>query len=67
MICPIRTENLSKTFRGVAALAGVDLEVPEGGVYGLIGPNGAGKTTTIKTLMNIIRPTSGRAEVLGVD
>jgi ABC-2 type transport system ATP-binding protein len=67
MSCPIRTENLSKTFRGVAALAGVDLEVPEGGVYGLIGPNGAGKTTTIKTLMNIIRPTAGRAEVLGVD
>jgi ABC-2 type transport system ATP-binding protein len=67
MICPIRTEHLSKTFRGVAALTGLDLEVPESGIYGLIGPNGAGKTTTIKTLMNIIRPTSGRAAVLGVD
>ena len=67
MICPIRTENLSKSFRRVAALADVNLEVPETGVYGLIGPNGAGKTTTIKLLMNLIRPASGRAEVLGVD
>ena len=67
MTCPVRTENLSKTFRGVAALTGLNLEVPESGIYGLIGPNGAGKTTTIKILMNMIRPTSGRAEVLGVD
>ena len=36
MICPIRTENLSKTFRGVAALTGLNLEVPESGVYGLL-------------------------------
>ena len=67
MSCPIRTENLSKTFRRVAALTGLNLEVPETGIYGLIGPNGAGKTTAIKILMNIIRPASGRAEVLGVD
>lgn len=67
MSCPIRTKKLSKTFRGMAALTGLDLEVPENGIYGLIGPNGAGKTTTIRILMNIIRPTSGRAEVLGVD
>jgi ABC-2 type transport system ATP-binding protein len=67
MICPIRTENLSKSYRGVAALTGLNLEVPEGEIYGLIGPNGAGKTTTIKTLMNVIRPTSGRAEVLSVE
>ncbi len=67
MSCPIRTEKLSKTFRGIAALTCLDLEIPESGIYGLIGPNGAGKTTAIKTLMNIIRPTSGHAEVLGVD
>jgi ABC-2 type transport system ATP-binding protein len=67
MSCPIRTENLSKRFRGVAALTGLNLEVPEGRIYGLIGPNGAGKTTTITILMNLIRPASGRAEVLGVD
>jgi ABC-2 type transport system ATP-binding protein len=66
MSCPIRIENVSKNFRGVAALAGLNLEVPEKGIYCLIGPNGAGKTTTIKILLNIIRPTSGRAEVLGV-
>jgi len=41
--------------------------VPEGSVYALIGQNGAGKTTTIKTLLNILMPTSGEAEVLGVD
>ena len=43
------------------------LDVPEGSIYGLVGPNGAGKTTTIKVLMNIIPPTAGRSEVLGVD
>jgi ABC-2 type transport system ATP-binding protein len=45
----------------------LDLEVPEGSIYALIGPNGAGKTTTIKLLMNILRPSGGFAEVLGVD
>jgi ABC-2 type transport system ATP-binding protein len=43
------------------------LDVPEGSVFALVGPNGAGKTTALKTLMNIHRPTSGRAVVLGVD
>ena len=47
--------------------ARADLVVPEGSVYGLVGPNGVGKTTTIKILMNIFPPSSGRAEVLGVD
>ncbi len=61
----IRTENLIKTFRRVNALNGLNLEVPEGAIYALVGPNGAGKTTAIKVLMNIIRPTTGRAEVLG--
>ena len=45
----------------------MDFEVPEGSVFGLIGPNGAGKTTTIKILMNILQPSAGRAEVLGID
>jgi ABC-2 type transport system ATP-binding protein len=61
---PIRTEQLTKKFRRVNALDGLDLEVPEGSIYALVGPNGAGKTTAIKVLMNIFRPTSGRAEVL---
>jgi len=67
MNCAIRTQKLSKNFRRVAALASMDAEVPEGAIYALVGPNGAGKTTTLKTLMNIWRPTHGRAEVLGVD
>ena len=45
----------------------LNLDVPEGSIYGLVGPNGAGKTTTIKMLMNILQPSEGRAEVLGTD
>jgi ABC-2 type transport system ATP-binding protein len=63
----IHTDNLVKKFRRVEALNGLNLDVPEGAVYALVGPNGAGKTTAIKILMNIFGPTSGRAEVLGVD
>jgi ABC-2 type transport system ATP-binding protein len=63
----IRVLDLSKRFRKVPVIDGLNLDVPEGSVYGLIGPNGAGKTTTIKILMNILKPTSGRAEVLGAD
>jgi ABC-2 type transport system ATP-binding protein len=67
MSSPIRTEKLSKAFRRTEAVKLLDLEVPGGSIYGLIGPNGAGKTTAIKLLMNILRPSSGSAEVLGVD
>jgi len=67
MSSAIRTDQLTKKFRGVEALTGVDLEVPEGAIYALVGPNGAGKTTAIKILMNIFPATSGRAEVLGID
>lgn len=63
----LRVSDLCKHYRRVPVLDGLNLEVPEGSVFGLIGPNGAGKTTTIKILMNILRATAGRAEVLGVD
>jgi len=63
----IRTWDLSKKYKRNEALHGLTLEVPEGSVFALLGPNGAGKSTAIKTVMNILRPTSGRAEVLGVD
>jgi ABC-2 type transport system ATP-binding protein len=63
----IRTENLSKKFRRVDALSGLNLDVPEGAIYALVGPNGAGKTTAIKILMNIFGPTDGSATVLGMD
>src|SRR5579862_3638320 len=64
---PIRCLALSKRFRGVRAVEGLDLEVPEGSIFGLVGPNGAGKTTALKTMMNILRADGGRAEILGTD
>ena len=63
----IATHQLTKrygTARGVEAL---DLEVPAGEVFGFLGPNGAGKSTTIRTLLDFQHPTSGTAEVLGLD
>jgi len=63
----IRTEELSKTFGDTRALVSLDLEVPPGEVIGYLGPNGAGKTTTIRLLLGLIRQTSGRAEIFGVD
>ncbi len=63
----IRTEGLSKHYGSVHALEGLDLEVGEGEVVGYLGPNGAGKTTTIRLLLGLIGPTSGRAEVFGLD
>jgi ABC-2 type transport system ATP-binding protein len=63
----VTIRELSKRYRKATVVNGLDLSVPEGSVFGLIGPNGAGKTTTIKILVNILKATSGRAEVLGVD
>jgi ABC-2 type transport system ATP-binding protein len=64
---PIRITGLTRKFRRTPVLKGIDLAVPREAVFALIGPNGAGKTTTIKILMNILRPTSGRAEILSID
>ncbi|MGB7538291.1 MAG: ABC transporter ATP-binding protein [Anaerolineales bacterium] len=65
----IRTEALSKTFgkgkTSIAAVKNLNLEVERGQVYGFLGPNGAGKTTTIRMLMDLIRPSAGRAEIYG--
>ncbi|HEY6467485.1 MAG TPA: ABC transporter ATP-binding protein [Candidatus Acidoferrales bacterium] len=63
----VRTTNLSKSFRSQRILDSLSFEIPETSVFGLVGPNGAGKTTAIKILMNILRPSSGSCEVLGVD
>jgi ABC-2 type transport system ATP-binding protein len=63
----IRTEQLTKRYGRNRGLTGLDLEVRTGEVYGFLGPNGAGKTTTIRLLLDLIRPTSGRATVLGLD
>jgi ABC-2 type transport system ATP-binding protein len=63
----IRTDDLSKAFGDTWALRSLDLEVPRGEALGYLGPNGAGKTTTIRLLLGLLRATSGRAELLGVD
>jgi ABC-2 type transport system ATP-binding protein len=63
----IRTEGLTKHYGDVAALVDLDLDVRRGEVFGFLGPNGAGKTTAIRTLLDDLRPTSGRASILGMD
>ena len=62
----IETRGLSKQFGEVHALRGLDLRVPAGSIYGFLGRNGAGKTTTLKTLLGMVRATSGEAHVLGL-
>lgn len=59
--------DLVKVYRGVRALDGLDLAVPEGSVFGFLGPNGAGKTTTLRILAGLARPTSGSVTILGHD
>ena len=68
MSAAIETSNLKKTYKGgVEALRGVSLEVERGRCFGLLGPNGAGKSTLVKSLLSIVRPSSGSAKLLGVD
>jgi ABC-2 type transport system ATP-binding protein len=62
----IETQALTKQYPGVRAIDGLDLAVPTGAICALIGRNGAGKTTAMRTLFGMIRPTSGRATVLGL-
>lgn len=61
----IETSQLCKSYKGKAALRGLDLRVPAGSIFGFLGRNGAGKTTTIKTLMGLLRADSGSAHVFG--
>jgi ABC-2 type transport system ATP-binding protein len=63
----IEAEGLAKRFGTTDALAGLDLRVPRGSVYGLLGPNGAGKTTAVRVLATLLRPDAGSARVLGTD
>lgn len=67
----IQTENLTKVYkareRSVQALSDLNLNVRQGEIFGYLGPNGAGKTTTIRLLLDLIRPTSGSAQILGLD
>lgn len=63
----VSVTGLEKRFGDTVALAGVDLDVPAGMIYGFIGPNGAGKTTTLRIIAGLLYPTRGRAAVLGFD
>lgn len=63
----ISAKGITKSFGGVHALTGVDLEVEAGTVYGLLGPNGAGKTTMVRVLTTLLKPDAGQATVAGYD
>jgi ABC-2 type transport system ATP-binding protein len=67
MTSAIQAEGLTKHYGDVEALVDLDLEVRTGEVFGFLGPNGAGKTTMIRTILDEIRPTRGRAAILGMD
>src|SRR5499433_2025291 len=63
----IRVENLVKKFGDFTAVDNISFEVQKGEVFAFLGPNGAGKTTTIKMLTTLLKPTSGRIDVGGID
>jgi ABC-2 type transport system ATP-binding protein len=63
----IETRNLTKLYPSGAGINDVSLTVERGEIFGFLGPNGAGKTTTIRTLLDLLHPTSGRALVFGLD
>jgi ABC-type multidrug transport system ATPase subunit len=67
MTAIIETEKLTKSYGEHRGIIEIDLTVDQGEVFGFLGPNGAGKTTTIRTLLDLIRPTSGRATVFGIE
>lgn len=63
----VHTRGLRKVYGELVAVHGLDLDIRRGEVFGLLGPNGSGKTTTIRMLCGLISPTSGTAEVAGID
>ncbi|MEM9233537.1 MAG: ATP-binding cassette domain-containing protein, partial [Pseudomonadota bacterium] len=67
MTLTIETQDLSKRYGSVRAVDGIDLQVPEGTVFGFLGPNGSGKTTTLRMLLGLIRPNRGTVRVNGAD
>jgi ABC-2 type transport system ATP-binding protein len=65
MTAIVRSEGLVKRYDRTLAVAGVDLDIAEGEIFGLVGPNGAGKTTTLRILATLLEPTAGDAEIAG--
>jgi ABC-2 type transport system ATP-binding protein len=63
----IEVENLTRNYNGLRAVDGINFDVEQGEIFGFLGPNGAGKTTTIKMLTGQLRPTLGKARVMGCD
>ncbi|MCU0483477.1 MAG: ABC transporter ATP-binding protein [Chloroflexi bacterium] len=62
----VTTRGLAKRYNGTLALAGLDLEISEGEIFGLVGPNGAGKTTTLRILATLLEPSAGEADIAGL-
>ena len=63
----VEAQGLTKTYKDVEALRGIDLRIERGTVLGLLGPNGAGKTTAVRILTTLLPPTAGKASVMGLD
>ncbi len=63
----IQIEHLTKEYKGLTAVKDLSLSLEAGDIFGFIGPNGAGKTTTIKMLATLLKPTSGKAQIDGID
>ena len=67
MTAVVRLRGLTKRYGETVAVAGVDLEIGAGEIFGLVGPNGAGKTTTLRMLATLLEPTAGEMEICGLD
>src|ERR1051325_3690426 len=67
MVAIVETRALNRRFGSLTAVAGLDMEVARGEIFGLVGPDGAGKTTTVRMLAGWMEPTSGEARVAGFD
>jgi ABC-2 type transport system ATP-binding protein len=63
----IQTHDLTKTYGANRGIRNVNLSIEQGEIFGFLGPNGAGKSTTLRTLLGFMKPTSGRAEIFGID
>lgn len=67
MAIAIQTHDLTKTYGANRGILDINLSINQGEIFGFLGPNGAGKSTTLRTLLGLMKPTSGRAEIFGLD